>query len=85
MKKQSSHTIRQLVRKHYGKVAVGSGCGCGTDPNAGCCSSGVQISDSIGKEICAFANSRGGKIVVGVTDVARVGEVDVEGDRGDVW
>jgi C_GCAxxG_C_C family probable redox protein len=51
MKKQSSDTIRQLVRKHYGKVAVGSGCGCGSETNAGCCSPGVQISDSIGKAL----------------------------------
>lgn len=27
-----------------------------------------SFSDSIGKEICAFANSRGGKVLVGVTD-----------------
>ena len=51
MQKQSSDTIRQLVREHYGKVAVGSGCGCGSEPNTGCCSPGVQISDSIGKAL----------------------------------
>ena len=48
MKKQSADRIRQLVRKHYGKVAEGSGCGCGTESNAGCCSPGVPISDYIG-------------------------------------
>jgi len=26
------------------------------------------FSDSLGKEICAFANSRGGKILLGVSD-----------------
>lgn len=51
MKEQSSDTIRQLVREHYRKVAVGSGCGCGAEPNVGCCSPGIQVSDSIGKAL----------------------------------
>lgn len=31
-----------------------------------------SFSDSIGKEICAFANSKGGKILVGVTDSGNI-------------
>ncbi len=36
MKAQSSDTVRQLVRDHYGKVAAGGGCGCGTETSNGC-------------------------------------------------
>jgi ATP-dependent DNA helicase RecG len=31
-----------------------------------------SFSDSIGKEICAFANSKGGKILVGVADDGKI-------------
>jgi len=51
MKEQSSDMVRQLVREHYGKVAVGRGCGCGTETGGGCCSPGVQVSDSVGNAI----------------------------------
>jgi ubiquinone/menaquinone biosynthesis C-methylase UbiE len=51
MKEQSSDSIRQVVREHYGKVAVGSGSGCGNEINAGCCSPGVPVSDSIAKAL----------------------------------
>jgi arsenite methyltransferase len=47
MNKLSANTIRQLVREHYGKVAMGSGCG--TESNAGCCSPDVQLPHAIGE------------------------------------
>ncbi len=49
MKEQSSDMVRKLVRDHYGKVAAGIRCGCGTAPGAGPGSPGVPVSDSIGK------------------------------------
>ena len=51
MKEQSSDTVRQLVREHYGKVAVDNGCGCGTQTGGGCCSPGFQVPDSIGNAL----------------------------------
>jgi arsenite methyltransferase len=64
MKKQSSDTIRQLVREHYGKVAAGGGCSCGTVPNEGCCSPGVQAADSIGK-VLGYSNEDFASVVEG--------------------
>jgi arsenite methyltransferase len=46
MKKQSSDTIRHLVRDHYGKLAACGGCGTGSNA-AGCCSPDAQPSHSI--------------------------------------
>ena len=51
MKDQTSDEIRQLVRGHYGKVAAGSACGCGTASNAGCCPSGAQSTEAIGNAL----------------------------------
>ena len=64
MKEQSSDTIRQLVREHYGKVAVGTGCGCGTELKTGCGSPGVQISDSTGKAL-GYSNEDYASVVEG--------------------
>ena len=51
MNNLSSDTIRQLVREHYGKVAMGSGCGCKTVSNAGCRSPDVQLPHTIGEAL----------------------------------
>ena len=64
MKTQSSDAVRQDVRDHYGKVAAGNGCGCGNETNAGCCSPGVQASDSIGSAL-GYSNEDLASVVEG--------------------
>ena len=64
MKEQSLDTIRQVVRKHYGKVAVGGNRGCEDEINAGCCTPDVQDSDSI-SEASGYTNDDLASVVEG--------------------
>ena len=51
MQEQTPDMIRQLVRDHYGKVAGGNACGCGSGSGGGCCSPGSQKSESTGRAL----------------------------------
>ncbi len=64
MKAQSSDTVRQLVRDHYGKVAAGGGCGCGTETSNGCRAPGVQAPNSIGNAL-GYSNEDLASVVAG--------------------
>ena len=55
MRDQSSDNIRYLVRDHYGKVAVGRGCGYAGEINKGCCTPDGPISQT-GRLICILSS-----------------------------
>ena len=49
MKNENAEEIRQQVRSHYARVAVGSsGCGCTAESIGGCCSPGQTIQENSG-------------------------------------
>jgi SAM-dependent methyltransferase len=90
MEKESADILRQMVRGRYAQAVTGSGCGCQTKSDSGCCGSGANDIEMVNR-IMGYSQKELGSIVEGAnlglgcgnpTAIGEIKEGDIVLDLG---